>query len=236
MLTAKGVSARLYFMDNIKVVIHDWDDTATASYGTYKKAHRRFAEYHGLNPPTEEKIKQHWGKTILDLYYYIHGIDDGFSLDEIKNMLSEYSKANTLEYIPPIFEGVNETILYLKNNYVLGVLSSGNLDKITSLISLHLDENAVQAYKFILCAQNCKVHKPNPKVFDHAMEHLKDNGILEENVLYVGDSLLDYYAARDRGMPFVAVTTGLVSKRDFLEIGLDENMILKKFSDLQNLL
>ncbi len=53
-----------------------------------------------------------------------------------------------------------------------------------------------------------------------------------EDILYVGDSLIDYFAERDRGIDFIAITTGIHTKDDFLREGLEEDSILNEFSAL----
>jgi phosphoglycolate phosphatase-like HAD superfamily hydrolase len=55
-------------------------------------------------------------------------------------------------------------------------------------------------------------HKPDPKVFEKALGILAAKKIGKDETVYVGDALMDYYAARDAGIGFIGVSTGLVSK------------------------
>ncbi|GCE30102.1 hypothetical protein KDA_55860 [Dictyobacter alpinus] len=58
-------------------------------------------------------------------------------------------------------------------------------------------------------------HKPDPKVFDKALKLLSEKGITRQEVIYIGDALMDYYASRDAGMGFIGVTTGFVTQEQF---------------------
>ena len=40
-----------------------------------------------------------------------------------------------------------------------------------------------------------------------------------EGAVYVGDALSDFYAARDAGLHFIGVTTGLVDESSFRQSG-----------------
>lgn len=215
-------------LSNIKVIIHDWDDTITGSFEAYKVWHYDFAKHFGLPTPNDERIKAEWGKTVPGI---ISGLWTELSLQNAEKMMHEYIRVTTKTYIPQLFTGVNETLEKLQEKYVLAVLSSGLEYKIKSLINMHLSEKA-RTYKFVLCAENCAVHKPNPKVFDYAFDHLSDENIVSEQVLYVGDSVLDYFAAKGKEMPFVATTSGITSKQQFLDNGLEEQFIIESFKDL----
>ena len=43
-------------------------------------------------------------------------------------------------------------------------------------------------------------HKPDPRVFDALIQVLQGSSIDKNEILYVGDSLSDLYAARDAGL------------------------------------
>ncbi len=55
------------------------------------------------------------------------------------------------------------------------------------------------------------------------MRQLEQLGINDKKtILYVGDALNDFYAARGAGLDFVAVTTGLTDKDSFAQAGVNK--------------
>jgi phosphoglycolate phosphatase-like HAD superfamily hydrolase len=67
------------------------------------------------------------------------------------------------------------------------------------------------------------VHKPDPKVFEPILHALARDGITTD-ILYVGDALMDYYAARDAGLSFIGVTTGSTDERQFRDAGAGQTV------------
>jgi phosphoglycolate phosphatase-like HAD superfamily hydrolase len=63
------------------------------------------------------------------------------------------------------------------------------------------------------------VHKPDPQVFDKALDLLRRKNIPASQTVYVGDALIDYYAARDAGLGFIGIATGFVTKTQFEAAG-----------------
>ncbi len=69
-------------------------------------------------------------------------------------------------------------------------------------------------------ADEVSAHKPDPDVFLPTLKKLDQKGINnKKSILYVGDSLDDLKAAYGAGIDFIAVTTGLYSREDFLAAG-----------------
>jgi phosphoglycolate phosphatase-like HAD superfamily hydrolase len=76
-------------------------------------------------------------------------------------------------------------------------------------------------------------HKPDPRVFDRALELLKSKNISRTQVMYVGDALMDYYAARDAGIGFMGIATGFVSQEQF---GTEDAEAVRSLAALLNAL
>ena len=74
------------------------------------------------------------------------------------------------------------------------------------------------------------------RVFNNALEQLEGMGLTTANVLYIGDGINDFKAARLRGIKFVATTTGFASREHFIEAGLDGGLILPSFNRLPSFL
>ena len=65
---------------------------------------------------------------------------------------------------------------------------------------------------FIVGAENVKIEKPNPEGLLWVMDHLK---LKKEEILYVGDSLVDAQTAQNAGVDFAGVLTGTTTREDF---------------------
>jgi phosphoglycolate phosphatase-like HAD superfamily hydrolase len=77
----------------------------------------------------------------------------------------------------------------------------------------------VEKFFILQGADDASAYKPDPKVFDGSLKRLKGKGIMPGDVVYIGDALMDYYAARDAGINFIGVTTGSISKEQFKKEG-----------------
>lgn len=72
--------------------------------------------------------------------------------------------------------------------------------------------NATHLIDLIVGSDDVKVEKPNPEGLLFAIEHL---GVKKEEVLYVGDSLVDAKTADNAGVDFAAVLTGTTKREEF---------------------
>ena len=223
-------------MKNIKIIVHDWDDTITNSFETYSGWYGDFAGYHDL--PISGKagllklIKKNWGKRPEDICQEIWG--DATTGKDFSKLFNEFINSeafDTLKYTPQPFEGIATTLSKLREKYVLGILSSANHAAIVRSYTKHIAPK-LSHHNFVIAKEHTTYHKPDPKVFDHVFETINNPDIKEEHILYVGDNLFDYFAARDRGIPFIAVTSGVTTRQVFLKNGLDINYILKSFNEL----
>jgi phosphoglycolate phosphatase-like HAD superfamily hydrolase len=79
----------------------------------------------------------------------------------------------------------------------------------------------VENFFYIQTAADTLVHKPDPRVFEPTLKKLQTENVDRSEVLYVGDGLRDFLAARDAGLRFVGITHGTTSKAAFTEAGAD---------------
>lgn len=210
---------------SVKLIIHDWDDTITDSFATYVNWWHEFADNAKLPRTTRETIRSHWGKTLYNMIDEIWGMKPEESSKLVRSFVPKG------DYVPPLFDGAKEKILELFDaGYELGFLSSGFLVDIEPSYIKGFGE-AYKYHKHVYAHDNLEFTKPDPRAFDPLLRVL-DGRIASNEILYIGDSLYDYYAARDAGIPFIAVTTGVPTREDFLKAGISENSILSSFREL----
>lgn len=206
----------------IKAVVFDFDDTFVNTFATKSLAFQQLArELYGYELPLE-KIQQVWGmpykemvtKLFEDIPVAIEDILDSFDLIR--------------ERFPAmLFDEVEETITQLSANVKLGIVSSaGQRVLYKDLDIIKLD---TELFFHIQTAEDTNAHKPNPEVFEPILQKLSQAGIDRNSIAYVGDSINDYYAARDAGISFYALPDRTTPRKVFEDNGAT---ILSSFNEL----
>lgn len=217
-------------LDQVRAVIFDWDDTQVRTYPKLCSLYPNFAQRMGLACPTKEMIRTLMGLSLPEMIKQLW--PEAAEVETFQRFL-EYS-----EVVQPCFKPFRYSkgvVLGLKNSYTLGIVSSGPRMAIERSIQKYM-RLPLDTFRFIHGADECPKHKPDPKAFDPAFELLYQEGIREQNSVYVGDNVKDYFAARDRGVGFVAVTTGFTSRATFIRAGLPPAQIIPSLSKLPELL
>lgn len=197
---------------NIWAVIFDHDGTLVDSFGVKCEHHIAVAwQCYGIKL-TIEKIREHWGlpfDTLISILYE--------NSDSIENMRAANASL-AHRYHKPEIHGAKETIK--------GLLGQGrSVGVVTATIRSHIISDLtrldfpIDEISFIQAADDTEFHKPNPLVFDPSISYFSQRGIIKNQILYIGDDLTDYFAARDAGIHFLGVPTGFYSRNDFLYAG-----------------
>lgn len=219
----------------IKAIIHDWDDTITNSFESYAQFYFDFGKFHKLENTSIGKIKKHWGGTIPEI---VNGIWPNLNPKEAEEKTSIFIKSIKVwrkTYSPIVFPQIKETIFELDGLGIkLGVISSGNNQQMKRIYKEQIDKT-LRPYCFIYDNKELGYKKPDARIFDKAFEELKQFNIGEKETIYIGDSFQDYYSAKNRGLNFYAVTTGVKTKNDFIKEGLNPKYILSRFSEILTL-
>jgi len=195
-----------------KAVIFDFDDTLVETreikWAQYKFVARKF-----YNMDISKKVLlEHWGKPLHTLITEIFNNVDTF---ENLRLAVRTERNNFLKKV--YTNSVNIVNELLENNIKVGILSATdkmNLEE--DLIRLGFPVDRLIAMQG---EDETPVHKPNPEVFLPIFTRLKKEGIGKKEIVYIGDSLDDLKAAKEAGIGFIAVTTGLYSKADFKKHG-----------------
>lgn len=114
---------------------------------------------------------------------------------------------------------VSSTVLYRDAKEILQCLKNKGCKTGIVTTKLHyrieqiLDKFGIRnLVDIIVGAEDVKVEKPSPEGLLWAIEHLNIN---KENVIYVGDSVVDAQTAERAGVDFAGVLTGVTSRKDF---------------------
>jgi phosphoglycolate phosphatase len=175
---------------------------------------------------TDEVLAEHWGKPFELMMAILYR-----NSDTPENML----KAN-LSLEDQFLKELQDDALFVVSSLLaagveVGVITSltGNLAKADLLrLGFPIDE-----FFLLQGSDDEPAHKPDPRVFDRALELLKSKNISRTQVMYVGDALMDYYAARDAGIGFMGIATGFVSQEQF---GTEDAEAVRSLAALLNAL
>ena len=205
-----------------KLIIFDYDDTLVKSSTALYDADSKTAESMGLSKPNLKKYFSLWGKPHDEMILLLH---PHVNLNEYKQKYGEiYDPAKLL-----VFKDTLNILEKVKNReYLMAILSA----KKNAFLEEHLTKNNLRKYfKYIHSAESSKYHKPDPRVFDDILDYFK---ISPEEVIYIGDQIKDYEAAKKKGIRFIAVTTGVNTAKEFENLGCTE--IVSSLSKLENIL
>ncbi|MFH1292146.1 MAG: lyase family protein [bacterium] len=87
-------------------------------------------------------------------------------------------------------------------------------------------------FEFMCMPPSKEYGKPHPRAFEDALNRLKIKGIDNSQVLVFGDHTDDYYSATYNQLKFIAVLQGYTSRGEFIDVGLEDSLII---DDLQNI-
>jgi HAD superfamily hydrolase (TIGR01549 family) len=195
-------------------VIFDLDDTLLRTKDAKWAQHQWVAQEHYGFELTLADFHAHYGKPFNVMLGSFYG--ERATYDE----LVEIYHSSDQQFPKGIFEDAAEVIEKLSaNGKLLGIVTATMSEWAVN----DLERHGVPAHRFdfVHGAADCAFHKPDPRVFDKAFEHLNERAISRDRMVYVGDSLNDFFAARDAGIDFVGVTTGMATAEQFEDAGAE---------------
>jgi len=207
---------------NIKAAILDFDDTLLATFE--QRAHLLIKVGFDFGYHVDiEKIKFYWGKPFYDL---ISGIMPNI---DYQNFYERYSEA-MLSIQPKIQLGARPLLEYLKKHNISTVIVSSSSRELVlqDLVSVKLQKYI----DFVWGFEDTLFHKPDPRSLEQALSYLKRNGIFSGACISIGDSPNDYFAARENGIAFFAVTTGNDNMKSFISSGLKQEFIYPNLQEM----
>lgn len=201
-------------MSGKKLIVSDFDDTLVVIYEPFLVFIEWRCRELGIEAPSRELIKKHWGKHYGDFHPLVFpNVSDEclWSCEERPN----YARMN----------GYNNLIDYVRDNEnKLGILTSRKRDSVESTVKrvgINLDD-----FNFVYTFEDSQQHKPHKDSFNSVLRFANDNAIKREDIIYIGDTLIDYQTTINAGIGFVAVTSGVYKFEDFIKMGLERERIV----------
>lgn len=188
-----------------KVYLFDFDYTLADSSRGIVMCFRRVLDRHGYTSPTDDDIKRTIGRTLEDSFALLTGETDaerlaGFRRQYVKEA-DTCMTANTVLF--PEVEGVLRRLK--AGGARLGIISTKFRYRIRELlVAKGLDD----VFDLVVGGEDVTAAKPSPEGVLMALERLHAR---REEVLYVGDSVVDAETARAAGVNFGGVTHGVTT-------------------------
>lgn len=158
---------------------------------------------------TEDVIRKSVGMTLINTYHFITNDSSQERAEEFKRLFmlrADDVMAQSAVFLPY----AKEVIEQLKEDQIrVGIVTTKHRHRVTSIFELLGVPDFV---KDIIGGEDVSKEKPDPE----GLNRMIDNWNLDKNqVLYVGDSMVDAMTAQHAGVDFAAVTTGTTGFDDF---------------------
>ena len=194
----------------IRAVIFDFDYTlADSSRGVVACINAALAEL-GLPTVSPEVACRTIGLSLAGTFTHLTGNPSG-PLNEAFVRLFIQRADQIMADATVLYPAVPDTVRALRaRGLALGIVSTKFSYRITSVLSR---EGLLDPFSVIVGGKDVANHKPDPEGLRLALERL---GCAPDEVLYLGDSLVDAETAQRAGAPFVAVLSGVTPREAFV--------------------
>lgn len=179
----------------IKGILFDLDGTLINTWDLYLEAYRLTARDYLKKEFSEEEIESM--KLTTEMNFINRLIPEGKRREAYQRFLENYKKAHG-SHFKGVYRGIHHMLEKLWNaNYRLGLVT-GKSRKALEQTHSELD---LDIFEVIITNNEVSQPKPDPEGIHKAIEQM----ILGHNeLMYVGDSIMDFQAARDAGIYFGA--------------------------------
>ena len=193
-----------------KAVIFDFDYTLGDSTNGIVLSINHALEKLNLKTQDTKTIQKTIGLSLKDTLFELSGIQD----EEAVQKFTQYFKEKADEVMVDntrFYEGALEIMEKLgSEGRLLGIVTTKYHYRIEQILAKN---NAINVIDVIVGGDDVKNEKPDPEGLLAAIDKLN---VSKDQVLYVGDSIVDAKTAQSAGVDFVAVLTGTTKREEFL--------------------
>lgn len=197
----------------MRAVLFDFDYTlADSSRGILTCVHHALATME-FAAPADDAIRRTIGLSLPDTFSRLTGVKDEGAAARFKELYLGRAR-DVMAGLTELCPGVRESLEALKaQNVLLGIVST----KVHASIRKILEkENLLSYFGVIIGGDDVTRTKPDPEGIFLALSSLE---VPAEHSLYVGDGVMDVEAARNAGLAFVGVLTGMTSQKELEHAG-----------------
>ena len=200
---------------NINGIIFDFDFTlADSSKGVVECVNYALKEL-GFSEAAKEEIYKTIGLTLEHTFLKLVGENFIDKSEQFKYLFVKRAD-EVMADLTSLFDKTSSVIRKLfKMNIKLGIVSTKFRYRIEIILSR---ENLLDFFEVIIGGEDISSHKPDPSGLLLAVKNLD---LKSTEVIYIGDSITDAQTASNANIPFIAVLSGVTSKKDFNELKVD---------------
>ncbi|NLK78004.1 MAG: HAD-IA family hydrolase [Clostridiales bacterium] len=204
-----------------QAIIFDFDYTLGDSTEGIVVSANDALEKMGYPMASREAIRRTIGLSLPETYQVLTGDKEPEKGETFRRYFVEKADEVMTEN-SELYPDARNILAYLKENGVRVAIVTTKFDyRIEGILKKC---QATEYVSKIVGGNNVSNPKPDP---EGTLKVLADWGLAKNEVLYVGDSLVDAKTAQSAGVPFAAVTTGTTTKEDFLpyeKVGVFANL------------
>ncbi len=209
-------------MKNKKLLIFDFDGVLVFSVHVTFECIIDVAKKLGVKFPGFRLIKACWGKNIHDDLFPKLAKELNWTFKQMEYVKESFLKENK-KLIYPLPDSISDFLKKASEAKDLAILSNRKLSSL--IVCSHKLGIDLSLFKNIVCPQN-GLYKPDPKTFNFFWKI----GYRPEETVFVGDSIIHDLSAAKNHIPsidFVAISSGLHEKSEFMAAGVPKDLVLK---------
>jgi phosphoglycolate phosphatase len=195
-------------MQDVKVVIFDWDGTVMDSIDKIVNSVRIAAERLSLPVPTEHAAKQIIGLSLDPAFKTL--FPDSSATE--RELLSEHYKdvySNVDRTPTPLFDGAEHVFSSLRQRGYQLAVATGKARR--GLDRMFAETKTGHHFVTSRCSDEAQ-SKPHPQMLEHILTELQ---LTPQQAVMIGDSRYDLMMAHSIGMPRIGVTHGVHGHHEF---------------------
>ncbi|MCL4557082.1 MAG: HAD family hydrolase [Deltaproteobacteria bacterium] len=187
---------------SFKGVIFDLDGTLINSFSAIYESFNYTMRELGLPEYRYDDVLKTIGMPLEDVMAHVDGVTDpGHAVEIFRSSYEKHYLDST-----SLLQGVRETVDRLHRDGLSMAVSTNKLGRYSRILLEHLGIDGY--FRCVVGTQDGLRNKPYPDSIDRIVSEL---GLDREEVVYVGDSLVDAQTAGNAGVDFIGVSTGPTS-------------------------
>ncbi|HOQ36105.1 MAG TPA: HAD-IA family hydrolase [Acetivibrio sp.] len=211
-------------MKKYKAVLFDFDYTLADSSKAVVECISYSLQKMGYPASTPESICRTIGLTLADAFRELTKDASVSNADIFRSYFKERADV-VMTKNTRVFDTVGSVLDRLKKmGLKTGIVSTKFRYRIEDILKR---DGLLHYFDIIIGGEDVSAHKPDPEGVIKALTEL---GIARDNVIFIGDSVVDARTAQNADVDFAAVLTGTTERDKFLEF--DARAVLKDLSEL----
>lgn len=193
-----------------KAVIFDFDYTLGDSTNGIVLSINHALEKLGFQVQDTKSIQRTIGLSLKDTLFELAGIEDEETVQKFTQYFKEKADLVMVDNTR-LYEGVLTMLKKLRDDKILlGIVTTKYHYRIEQILERNDARNVIDV---IIGGDDVKNEKPDPEGLLAAIQKLN---VSKNQVLYVGDSVVDAKTAQSAGVDFMAVLTGTTEREEFM--------------------